>query len=119
MYNLFVRKMLRIAVFPADISVAGCGLHIIMADAPDSEAPGSKHGGVGRAEPFSDLAANWIFGAVGNFLYKNCLLSRSLCCIVACSSSEQLFCYTVLWLAESWAAQIVIVFRTISAVQCV
>jgi hypothetical protein len=56
---------------------------------------------------------------VGNFLYKNCLLSRSLCCIVACSSSEQLFCYTVLWLAESWAAQIVIVFRTISAVQCV
>ena len=119
MYNLFTRKRLRIAIFPADMSVDGYGLHIIIADAPDSEALGSKHGGVGRAEPFSDLAANWIFEAIGNFLYKNCLLSRSLCCIVACSRFAQLFCCTVLWLAESWAGQIIVVFENISGIQCV
>jgi hypothetical protein len=110
--------MLHRVISPADMSVTGCGLHIVAA-APDSQAPGSRYGGVSRNEVPSNLVAIQIFRVVGNFLYKNYLLSRSLCCIVGCSRYAQLFCYTVLWLTEGQAAQIIIVFRNISGIQCV
>ena len=80
----------------------------ITVDAPGGQALYGSYDGLGRVEPLTYPGAQLDFGGRGKFLCKNCLLCRSLCCIVPCGSIELLFYYPVFPLVENYFVQIIV-----------